>query len=89
MTQCNASIQYSGGQRCYREAMPGKSKCRSHGSGGPRTIEGRKSIATARSKGMNDSRADRLAYRQESFELYTLAKLAGISWVGRPPKHKS
>ena len=66
--------------------MPGKSKCASHGSGGARTIEDRKAIARARARGMDDSRADRLAYRQESFELYMLAKLAGIAWVGRPPK---
>ncbi|PSJ17173.1 hypothetical protein C7H79_09740 [Nitrosomonas supralitoralis] len=84
--QCNAKIQYSKGQRCPREAIPGKSKCKSHGNGGPRTIDGRKAIARARSKGMNDSLAERIAHRKASFELYMLAKLAGVAWTGRPPK---
>ncbi len=76
--QCNAKIQYSNGQRCQREAMPGKSKCKSHGSGGVRTA--------AQSKGMGDTRADRLEYQQVALELYMLAKLVGITWIGRPPK---
>lgn len=86
MSKCSAKQQYSNGQQCQREAIPGKTKCRSHGSGGVRSAAGRAAIAAARSKGMNDTRENRIAYQQAAFELYTLAKLVGINWIGRPPK---
>lgn len=86
MPQCTAKQQYSNGQQCRREAMPGKSKCASHGSGGVRTAAGRAAIAAARSKGLGDTRENRLSYQKAAYELYMLAKLEGISWVGRPPK---
>lgn len=86
MPQCTAKKQYSNGQQCQRQAMPGKTKCKSHGSGGVRTAQGRAAIAAARSKGLNDTRANRLSYQQTALELYMLAKLAGIKCLGRPPK---
>lgn len=69
-----------------RDAMPGKSKCKSHGSGGVRTAEGKKSIASSRSKGLGDTRANRLIYKKDVYKLYILAKLVGITWIGRPPQ---
>ena len=88
MVQCNAKIQWSGGKRCQREALPGKTKCRSHGSGGCRSAAGRTAIAAARSRGLNDTRANRVSYQMAVSELYLLARIAGLVWVGRPPKKK-
>ena len=89
MAQCSTKQQYSNGLQCQRLALPGKTKCAVHGSGGVRTAAGRAAIAAARSKGLNDSRADRAFYQQSAFELYILARLVGISWIGRPPKKLS
>lgn len=85
-SQCTAKQQYGNGKQCERIALPGKSKCAGHGSGGVRTAKGRAAIAAAHSEGLNDSRATRSIYRQAISELYQLAKIAGINWIGRPPK---
>ena len=66
--------------------MPGKSKCKSHGNGGARSPTARAAIAAARSKGLGDTRSVRLEYQQAVLELYMLARIAGLVWVGRPPK---
>jgi hypothetical protein len=89
MPQCTAKQQYSNGRQCQREAMPGKTKCKAHGSGGVRTAAGRAACATAKCKGKNDTRANRLAYQQTVLELYTIAKLLDIPWIGRPPRDKN
>lgn len=86
MARCTAKIQYSNGKRCERESLAGKTKCRSHGSGGVRTAAGRAAIAAAHSKGLGDTRARRIEYSQDLQLLYRLAKLAGITWIGRPPQ---
>lgn len=89
MALCTARQQYSNGQQCQRQAMPGKTKCKSHGSGGVKTAAGRAAIAAARSKGLGDTRANRIAYQMTVFELYMLTKQAGMDWIGRPPKEVS
>ena len=84
MAQCTARQQYSNRQ-CIREALVGRSKCASHGSGGVRTSVGRAAIAAARSKGLNESQAARRAYRIAIRQLYLLSGYLGLTWRGRPP----
>lgn len=88
MARCTAQIQHSYGKPCQRESLAGKTKCAAHGSGGVRTAAGKAAIAAAHSKGLGDTRASRIEYSQGLQLLYRLAKLAGITWIGRPPKNK-
>ena len=85
MAQCTARQQYSNNRQCMREALVGRSKCASHGSGGVRTSAGRAAIAAARSKGLNESQATRRAYRIAIRQLYLLSGYLGLTWRGRPP----
>ena len=85
MAQCTARQQYSNNRQCNREALVGRSKCTSHGSGGVRTSVGRAAIAAARSKGLNESQATRRAYRIAIRQLYLLSGYLGLTWRGRPP----
>ena len=85
MAQCDAKAQYSGGKQCQREALSGRSKCAGHSSGGCRSAAGRAAIAAARSKGLGDTRAYRKAYQAAAREMFVLAQLAGITYIGRIP----
>ena len=84
MAQCTAKQQYANRQ-CMREALVGRDKCASHGSGGVRTAGGRSAIAAARSKGLNESQAARRAYRIAIRQLFLLSNCLGLTWRGRPP----
>ena len=93
--QCKARSKRTGAQ-CKAPAVIGKLVCRNHGglSTGPRTEEGRKRCAEAKTIHSNETRAKRAERGRKSAELHWLVDLGNSIGLflgkaalrGRPPK---
>ena len=93
--QCSARSRRTGVQ-CKAPALIGKLVCRNHGglSTGPKTGQGRKRCAEAKTIHGNEARAKRAERSQKSAELHRLVDLGNSIGVfsgkaalrGRPPK---
>ena len=77
--QCKARSKRTGLQ-CKAPAMKGKLVCRTHGglSTGPRTAEGRKRCAEAKTVHGNETRAKRAERSRKSAELHELVDLGNV-----------
>ena len=94
--QCNAKSKRTGNQ-CGAAAMRGKTKCAVHGgkSTGPRTAEGRKRCAEARTtngwetRKIREERSEGLA-RIAALEALgrSIGMFTGPRLLGRPPKQR-
>jgi hypothetical protein len=94
--QCKARSKRTGLQ-CKAPAMKGKLVCRAHGglSKGPKTEQGRKRCAAAKTVHGNETRAKRAERSRKSAELHELVDLGNAVGLfepkavlrGRKPKH--
>ena len=75
--RCQAKSKHTGKQ-CRKAAMKGKAVCRTHGgaSTGPKTAEGRKRCAAARTTHGQETTAMRKEYREASARLAELEEMA-------------
>jgi hypothetical protein len=93
--QCKARSKRTGLQ-CKAPAMKGKLVCRTHGgkSTGPKTEQGRKRCAEAKTVHGKETRAKRAERSRKSAELHELVNLGNLIGLfhgkaalrGRPPK---
>jgi hypothetical protein len=93
-TQCQAQSKRTK-QQCRAPAIRGKNVCRTHGglSTGPKTSEGRKRCAAAKTVHSRETRAKRAEYREKMKEIYELEEqgramgmIVGPKTAGRKPR---
>ena len=94
--RCAAHLK-SSGQRCQSPAVTGKKVCRRHGgmSSGPKTLDGRRRCAAARTIHGRETRQIRRERSEEAVELWILQRMlwclglvSGPNPKGRPPGRK-